>query len=183
MRLFTGVWPAEELSAAVRDYKEDLARRLTGVRWVADGKEHFTVRFLGETPRERAGAVESAVARGARKVEPFAVQVGGLVLFPNPRRARVIGVGLIAGEERMRGLFDAVEEELAREGFEREERPFRAHMTLGRVKGRGPAVEIPAPGGGFGEMVVNEVRLVESVLSSEGPRYAAVARARLGSEG
>ncbi len=183
MRLFTGVWPDEKLAAAVRDYKRTLARRLDGVKWVAEGNEHFTLRFLGETPRERAGAVESAVARGAAKVEPFTAEAGGVVLFPSPRKVRVIALGLVSGGERMRELFDAVEEELAREGYEREGRPFKAHLTLGRLKRPARGIDLPAPGDEFGEMVVDEVRLVESVLSNKGPSYASLARVRLGREG
>ena len=183
MRLFTGVWPDEDVAAAVTAYKKRLARRMSGVRWVRDGNEHFTLRFLGETPRERAGAVESAVARGAEKVEAFTAEAGGVVLLPSPRKVRVIALGLVSGEEGMRALFSAVDEEFAREGFERERRPFRAHLTLGRMRRPGRDLEVRAPGEGFGEMLVDEVRLVESVLSNEGPGYTALARVRLGRRG
>ena len=182
MRLFTGVWPDENVAAAVKDYKKRLAGRVSGVRWVGDGKDHFTIRFLGETPPERAGGVESALGRAAKELKPFAAEVGGLVLLPSPRKVRVIALGLSSGEEEMRALFEAVEAELAREGFERETRPFRAHMTLGRVKRRGGGSGLRPPEDEFGEMLVDEVRLVESALSDEGPSYTPLARIRLGSE-
>lgn len=182
MRLFIGVWPDENVAAAVKGYKKGLARSVSGIRWVGDGKEHFTIRFLGETPRESAGAVESALGRAAKKVDAFTAEVGGLVLLPSPRRIRVIALGLISGGEEMRALFDAVEDELARDGFERETRAFRAHMTLGRAKRRGPGSGLRAPEEEFGEMLVDELRLVESVLSNEGVSYTPVARIRLGSE-
>ena len=183
MRLFIGVWPDEHVAAAVGDYKRKLARGASGVKWVRDGNEHFTIRFLGETPRERAGAIESALERAARRTRAFVAKVEGPVLFPSPQRPRVIAVGLTAGAEEMRRLFDAIEDELEGERFERESRPFKAHMTLGRVKKRSARVEVHPPEEAFGEMLVDEVRLVESVLSDSGPAYAPVVRARLTEEG
>jgi 2'-5' RNA ligase len=69
-------------------------------------------------------------------------------------------------------------------GFERERRPFSGHITIGRVRedrSRGrirEAVGAFAYDGAF--QSVNNVTLMSSVLSSEGPTYTPVQTTKLG---
>ena len=62
------------------------------------------------------------------------LEVIGMGTFPNPRNARVVWVGLSGDREKLSRLQAAVEETLSGIGFERDERPFTPHLTLGRIK-------------------------------------------------
>ena len=76
-------------------------------------------------------------------------------------------------------LAAAVERAVVAEGFPPEERPFRAHLTLGRVRDRRfptvAALAVPAA-----EFAVEEAVLFRSELSSAGSRYTPLARLQLG---
>lgn len=62
----------------------------------------------------------------------FEFSVGGVGAFPNTRRPRVLWVGVQAPQELL-ALQSALESKAEKLGYSREERPFAAHLTLGRV--------------------------------------------------
>ena len=55
-------------------------------------------------------------------------------MFPNPRRPRVLWVGLEGDLNALAGLQAAVEQAVTGLGYAAEERPFSPHITLGRVR-------------------------------------------------
>ncbi|MGE4504257.1 MAG: RNA 2',3'-cyclic phosphodiesterase [Desulfovibrionaceae bacterium] len=109
---------------------------------------HLTLRFLGDVDAARVPGVLRALA-GVR-FAPFALRLGGLGGFPSLARPGVLLLELAQGATECAGLARLVEEALAPLGFEQETRPFRAHVTLARLRGagrgRGPAVPAGAVG-------------------------------------
>jgi 2'-5' RNA ligase len=64
-------------------------------------------------------------------------------------------------------------------GFPRERRPWKAHVTLARVKGRHDLARVPGileahADEAFGAHVVDAVHLKKSVLAAEGAKYSVV---------
>jgi 2'-5' RNA ligase len=188
MRLFVAV----ELSEAVREAAARVARELAeafgpgakrAVSWVAPANMHLTVRFLGETdPR----AAEDLVRRMAAPFETpaFRLAIGGLGAFPRSGPPRVIWAGLTEGAESLSHVHDEIEARLEGLDVEREERPFRAHLTLGRVKAPPGAAARQAIASIRGDAIsacdIREATLFESRLSPHGAIYTALARGRLG---
>jgi 2'-5' RNA ligase len=114
------------------------------------------------------------VGREAAGCAPFAMTLGCARTFPTPRRPRVVTVDL--GPAGPLGeLAAAVERGVVAAGFAHEERPFRAHLTLGRLRsGRAPDLgDAPAVGA---SSAVSEIVLFQSHLGSGGSRYASLAR-------
>ena len=112
---------------------------------------------------------------------PFELNLKSLGCFPNLRRPRVIWVGLEDPEERLRALQKAVEEQVRSLGWEPEERAFRPHLTLGRVRPRqrlpeGTWVQQPP------KMVfrAEAIELIQSHLMPSGAEYTTLERAFLG---
>lgn len=141
MRLFI----AAELSDALKDKLEDIPRavRLDGVRLVPRDQMHLTVRFLGEVEPERLADIEAALRAACARHAAHVVEVKGGGVFGHPRHPRVVWVGLVDPTARLTALAAAVEQALVDVGFPPEERPFRAHLTLGRPKGR-PRIDLGA---------------------------------------
>ncbi len=96
---------------------------------------HLTVKFIGEVEKPRAEQLWTAL-EDIFYPEPFEVSLSGVGVFPNPRRPRVLWVGLDHGDD-LSSLATAVDERLQQEGVEPESRKFHPHLTLGRVKGKG----------------------------------------------
>jgi 2'-5' RNA ligase len=104
----------------------------TLIRWVVPQNVHLTLKFLGDVSSTTLEHLVAALKVEAAVHEMFTMSVGGLGAFPNPRRARVIWVGLEAPpalEAIQRGV-EAAAEKL---GYSPEERPFSPHLTIGRV--------------------------------------------------
>jgi 2'-5' RNA ligase len=104
------------------------------IAWVPPPNLHVTMKFYGNLVPEQVEAVADAARQAARGVAPFEVTARGLGVFPNPRRPRVLWVGLTEGAEPLTALQGRMEEASEALGFERDGRPFQGHLTLGRVR-------------------------------------------------
>jgi 2'-5' RNA ligase len=179
MRLFIGIPLPEECRAAVAAAVAPLRADPAPVSWVAPGNLHITMKFLGETSRDRLGVLLEALKEATARFSPFALEAEGAGAFPGTRNPRVLWVGLREPLELVRELQENMENALSGAGFPREDRPFHPHITVGRARG------VPPPGWGdrfvralagrrFGEVPVSKITLYESRLSPGGAVYAVV---------
>ena len=161
------------------DAKERLAPILRaaaapGVSAERPAQIHFTLAFLGEQPEE---AVERAAraAEAARELPAFSLAVAGAGAFPSERRPRVLWLGVSEGARELCALADKLCGALRAAGFLLEERPFRPHLTLGRVRPGGDRtarrVLAAVPAGELARMKVEEIQLMRSVLGAGGARH------------
>ena len=190
MRLFVAVDLDESARAAVARTARTLATRLPGtdapspVRWVAAEQLHLTLRFLGEVAERQAASVRHAL-RLPWDTPVFRSSLTGVDLFPLSGAPRVIWLGVDKGQAQMVALKNELDRRLAPVGFEPETRPFRAHLTLGRVKRRapitGPALRAVLSGHepGTASWVVERVTLYQSRMSFRGATYHVVESAML----
>src|SRR3954447_12268672 len=116
---------------------ERLAAAGVPVKWVEPDNLHITLLFLGEVDARETPAVCAAVESACRRVAPFAMTLAGTGAFPTPRRPRTLIVHVTEGAAELVTLHDAVEAPLLELGcYRREERTYKPHLTLGRVKGQ-----------------------------------------------
>ncbi|MBP1633702.1 MAG: 2'-5' ligase [Acidobacteria bacterium] len=188
MRLFFAVELDEAVRRATSRIASDLARALAAaggadVSWIRPGNMHLTVRFLGETAPDRARDLAAAFA-APLAAPPFELRFSGVGTFPPRGPARVIWVGIEAGHEQLAAVHGEVEGRLRALGIAPEDRPFRAHLTLGRVRTRlGPGAAKAIAGtaaAGVPPCTARELTLFESRLSPHGATYVALARTPLG---
>lgn len=187
MRLFVAVEIDERIRREAARVGERLAEALgpggrRAVTWVAPANMHLTLRFLGEVEEGVAAELRARIARPF-DTAAFRLAVSGLGAFPPGGAPRVFWLGLAEGAEGLGRLHDEVEARLDGLGFERETRPFRAHLTLGRVKaplGAGARTALAAtPAADIGWCEVSQVTLFESRLSPRGAVYTALAHGPL----
>ncbi|MFZ5817840.1 MAG: RNA 2',3'-cyclic phosphodiesterase [Bacillota bacterium] len=156
------------------------------VRWVASHQFHFTLKFFGEIEQEAVERAAAALGRAAGQSAPFLLEVAGLGAFPSPARPSVLWCGVGQGRTDLIALAERVEAEMALAGFPREARPFKPHLTLGRL--REGAVAPPAVGEAlkearsYGSWQVERLVLMRSELLPAGPRYSILSEARLREE-
>ncbi len=139
LRLFV----AAEISKEVRSGLEDLIKSLSapgdGVKWVRPASIHLTMKFLGNVKEEELDKVikagETALS-DISGIDGIKLSIEGLGKFPGGKRIRVIWIGLKGELDRLEMVQDALNESFYQMGFPKEERDFRPHLTLGRVKGR-----------------------------------------------
>ena len=185
MRLFIAMNFPAPLRRSIAAIGADLKRSGVPARWVDPSGVHLTLKFLGEIPGARIDDVSSAMDEVAIGSEPIMLRFEGVGAFPSPRRPGVIWVGIEAGP-RLRLLHDALDRRMAEFGVTRETRPFRPHVTLGRVdrdSGPGEFREFEKQVRSLRldrEIGISQIDLMESRPRADGPEYHRVHAARLG---
>ena len=145
------------------------------VKWVPFQNYHLTLTFLGQTKEEQLDELREVIKETAAKLYPFSVNFKGLGTFGRPGNPKVLWMG---GE-----LSDAIgevktelDESLLALGFNLDGKPFRVHLTLGRIKRANNITLLDKTieqykEHFFFEEKVSDVILYESVSGSQGPLY------------
>ncbi|MBN2024022.1 MAG: RNA 2',3'-cyclic phosphodiesterase [Pirellulales bacterium] len=186
VRAFVAIETTPAVKSAIGGLIETLRSVGTDVKWVEPHNLHLTVKFLGDVTLTETARVCQAVARAAAEVEPFALEIVGVGAFPNAARPRTLWLGARCDGPAMIALHKQVENRLQKLGFRKDGRPFRAHLTLGRVRRAGPGMaalaELLEKHAGFaaGAVGVRELIVFSSQLSPTGPTYTPLGRAPLG---
>ncbi len=187
IRAFWAVPVSQEVVAESRRVIQQLAPEGgEDVKWVNPEQLHFTLKFFGDIRLEATSDICRRVQGIVDSFAAFPAEVAGVGAFPALDRPRTIWAGVQQGSDRFAELAQRMESSLETLGYPREKRRFRPHLTLGRVKGRGPFHELsesirPLQSHPFGWLHVAEVVLYRSELSSQGPTYDRLATLRLGS--
>jgi len=181
LRAFLAIEPPEAVRAEIAAIQERLKKTVRGViRWVRPEGIHLTLKFFGNIPPPAVERISAAVAARTAGVAPFDLTVGTVGVFPDLNRPRVVWLGMAGEVDRLLGLQKSLDREFGALGFPREERPFRAHLTLGRIKtpkglvGLARAVETgeTATAGPFR---ADDLILFRSELSPQGAVYTRLA--------
>jgi 2'-5' RNA ligase len=189
IRTFIAVELSKPIRAKMVALQEKLALSGTEVKWVEPENLHVTLLFLGEVADREVHEVCRVVAAGCANHKPFSLSVETAGCFPNLRRPRVLWVGVGEGAKALCALHDALEPPLMDLGcYRREERNYTPHITLGRVKSDRPTEELAAAlakkaDWKGGEIDVREILVMSSQLTSHGPAYGVLSRAKLGGSG
>jgi 2'-5' RNA ligase len=185
VRCFVAVDLSADVRAAVAAVQARLraAAPRADVRWLDPQTFHLTLKFLGNVPDARVPAV-SAALEGAVAEPPLALEAHGLGAFPSVRRPRVLWAGITGGAPGLVALAGDIDRALAPLGFAPEARPFRAHLTIGRVRSPrdadalAKAVEAETTTA-LGAWTACEVVLYQSRLKPTGAVHEKVSRHRL----
>lgn len=180
IRTFVCARPDDESVSRLAAYLAELSR-FKGYKWVEPENIHVTLLFIGEVSPSRAAAIDGALSRAGGS-RPFAVRASGWGGFPDKEAPRAIWIGVREGARELASLAERVSR--AASGAGAEFRPvtarrFRAHITLGRVRGeprplpeeladaltRAPALA----------WTCGEFTFMRSELTSSGPIYTPIA--------
>jgi 2'-5' RNA ligase len=178
IRAFVAVDIDSAVTARIAAAIELLKPRIPGIRWVAPQSIHLTLKFLGNIDESGIEAIGAALRSRLRLFRPFSISVKGLGVFPGPRRARVLWVGLPGA--RLQTLASGIESALQPLGFAPESRPFSPHLTIGRWRETSPAPALLSAelanwqAHDFGASDVGSVRLMQSLLRPDGAKYRAL---------
>lgn len=186
MRVFIAIELEEEVRVTLNSLLERLKEEFPGIRWVKPGNIHLTLRFLGEIPDTDALRAAEAAQRIAGRFRPFNLELGEPGSFGG-REPRVLFLHIAGATGALDRVYRELEEELAENGFQPEDRTFRPHLTLGRRKKRGKG-SIPSAWKeleiqGAREWTAEGLTVFSSELTRTGPVYTTVAHCPFASEG
>jgi 2'-5' RNA ligase len=175
IRTFICIDLPESIKGRIEELQRTLSQIGAPVSWVKPANIHLTVKFLGDVRQAEIPLVAAACKRTIGSCSPFQVTVGSTGCFPSPRNPSVLWIGISQMPDALMRLRDAIEEELAREGFAREAKKFKPHLTIARL--RNPRTAKPVADAfmtcGFADesFPATEVIVMRSDLSPQGSLY------------
>lgn len=185
IRSFLAIKLPPTIAKGIERVQYDLKQSHGDVRWVEPSRIHLTLKFFGNIDEGACDEIMDAVGRAASEVKSFSLAVKGLGAFPSVRNPRVIWLGVEDGGGVLKPLQGAVEERLQEIGYPREEREFKPHLTLGRVRsGKGKTGLLNRMEDLFhtdlGEFRVGRLVLFKSDLRPTGPIHTELRALKLG---
>ena len=183
VRLFVACEVPEEVRASIGEVIDELKRRSgTSVRWIRPEGVHVTLKFLGEVPVKKLPGIKLAIQEATSGHQPFELEFSNIGTFGGREGLRIMWVGIAGDVLRLEALVRAVNAALGVVGFEPERRPFRPHLTLGRVKDEIPTRQRAQIEVDVGKLEVPEiswrtshVSLMRSRFTPQGVAYDVVA--------
>jgi len=171
-------------SPPLESFAEEVRSASASLKVVSTGQLHLTVKFLGDTEEGLVPEVVATIREACADVQPFPITVRGTGAFPSLSRMNVVWVG-VEGAESIGRIAGDLEASLEPLGFAAERRPWKAHVTLARVKGhrdldRVRSILETRRDEVFGSHRVDRVHLKKSVLTAGGAQYSVVATVALG---
>lgn len=134
MRTFIALELAPEIQKQLGQIQDQLKKANADVKWVRPEGIHLTLKFLGNVSLELIEEIKKTIDQLAAKHKHFELNITQLGAFPKIEHPRVIWVGIEQGKEQTIKLAQDLAEDLIHLGFLPEKRPFKPHLTLGRVR-------------------------------------------------
>lgn len=130
MRLFVAIEFPEKIKAALTSVQQEIRGKVEKGRFKRSENFHLTLKFLGETGTETAEKLAERLRDVAVTQPPFTLELGQAGIFGSRQPIRVIWLGLAGELDRLKLLWQAVEQECVTVGFTPEKRPYSPHITL-----------------------------------------------------
>jgi 2'-5' RNA ligase len=176
IRAFIAIELSPEAKKALSELQAEFIKTDADVKWVKPENIHVTLKFLGDITEEQKIAIQNILDDYFKETQSFKIRLQTTGAFPKPEYPKVIWVGS-SGETELKNIAKIVDEKINKLGFPREERAFKSHLTLGRVRsGRDKDKLLQAlkkfqdwqgP-----EMTVAGVSLFQSTLTPQGSIYS-----------
>lgn len=184
MRLFIAIELPPEIKQGIAKVQEQLRTAGANAGWTRPEGIHLTLKFLGEVPEERVPEIMAALTVASQGTGKLNLEVSGAGAFPNGKNPRVLWLGVAGDVAKLTELQAAVENAMAGLGFEREERKFSPHLTLGRIKYPKPRDNWQQKIEGIRDVKLGgfeavQISLMKSELKREGAVYTEIGRVEL----
>jgi 2'-5' RNA ligase len=184
MRAFIAIEIPEPLKQSISLLQRELARETTGSGWVKPQNLHLTLKFLGDISPEQLSRVKMIAGAAAGAVPACKIKLDNIGVFPDMDKARIIWIGAERTPAELKFIAQEMENRLEGMGIKKEQRDFRAHITINRLRSplRRPILEKTFTGikklldGPGWEFDCRETLLFESVLGPGGPHYTILER-------
>ena len=177
IRAFLAIEPPEDILREISGLQEKLKHEISDrISWTRPHGQHLTLKFFGDISTEDVKNICAAATKHTASEASLNLKIEKLGVFPDAHRPRVLWCGTTGDVERLSVLQKKMDGDFAKIGFPAEDRPFRAHLTLARIKDPRELTGISEAltkyssftAGGF---VCRNLALFQSNLSAQGAIY------------
>ena len=153
------------------------------IKWTDLSNSHLTLAFLGDTEEERTMPLNILLKERCNGSGNFSFLLKGAGVFKSLRDPRVIWIGIDLPDKLVK-IHHSISAGLQESGFHVEDRPFRPHLTIGRIKYLNSTDNLKNliekyRDAEIQKVEVNEIILYESILLPGGPVYNPLIRSGL----
>lgn len=156
--------------------------RSHSIRWTKPENLHITLQFLAEMRTEDLTKLINLVRENLKEeLKTIKLMLKDVHLFPSPYRPRVIVLD-VAPQKELAKLSAQIGESIKSLGYEIDARPYRAHLTIGRIKQPHginldfiSQINMPV----VDEMAIDEIVLFRSEPEFHGSKYTALEKINL----
>ncbi len=182
-RTFIAIDANEKVRNSLRPIQNRLEETGADLKLVSPENIHMTLRFLGDVSESRISLIEEAIEEAA-SFDSFKIDVEGLGVFPEPSFIRVIWAGVSRGSEKLGKIRKKLDSKLDDLGFSSDDKDFTPHFTIARVKSGKAKDKLNSiinekSEKTWGSVNVNQIELKKSELTSDGPVYTTLTKAKL----
>ncbi len=176
IRTFIAIEIPTQIKNKIAELQESLKEIGGRISWTKPGNIHLTLKFLGDTDKNIIDEIGVELQQAVQNITGFKITVQGTGVFPNFKRPRVIWIGAKHEGDQLQELAANVQDCMEKFGFEKENRRFSAHLTLGRVKDTRGIEPVMDKLKNYDELevdsfVVKEFYLIKSELHPAGAIY------------
>lgn len=184
LRTFIAVDLPNDIHNALQELQNNLKDSMPDVRWTKYGNIHLTLKFLGDVELSRIEKISKSIQYIADGYSQFNIGLAKVGAFPSSRKPSIIWVGIEEGSEKVAEIAGRIESSMEKLGFPMEKRPFKPHLTIGRVRELNhPAIMAKSLEnneiGKIGEFRVEKISLIKSQLDPSGSIYTTLSEALL----
>lgn len=156
----------------------------SGIKWIQKEQIHLTIKFLGETDNKRIDDTHSVLSAISKNYDPFELIIQNAGIFKNIRIPRIIWLG-IRENDILNSLNKEINSQLSVLGFAADQKLFKPHLTVGRIKFLNDVPNLSNLLEQYGNfdfhrISVNEIIFYESLLKPEGAEYLVIKKYKLG---
>lgn len=156
------------------------------VRWTPVENLHITLRFLGEIDGVQQRVLAQSLGQIAARHGRLKLFTNGVGCFPNTHRPSVIWCGIQGNLAALSQLQAEVERAAQAAGLPAETKPFKPHLTIGRLQRSATAAQLQAVDAAVVQLAaapgraenaaptVNELLLMRSELNPSGSSYTRI---------
>lgn len=178
LRCFVAIEIPEPIKRDIGEFIEILKKYNVDVKWVIHKNLHITLKFLGNTTDVLLTKIREALLNIVLSYEPFYIKIYTIGVFPNRKYPRIIWVGL-EDPGILKKLKNDIEDSMALLGYQKEDKEFIPHLTLGRVRSQKGIINLineldNFKGKDFGSMNVEGIKLMKSELKPKGAEYSCI---------
>ena len=180
-RTFLALEIPEDLRGSLVEVQNRLRDLPLPIRWVGVEAMHISLQFLGESREEKVEAISNGLGSVIEGQAAGACVLKEVGAFPRLSKPRNLHVRVDESSGRLAGLVRTIRTFTESLGFPGEERAFRPHVTLGRIRDRRSGTELADSvlrweDCVFGSFEPQEVVYYESFLEPDGVRHVPLAR-------
>jgi RNA 2',3'-cyclic 3'-phosphodiesterase len=165
------------------EFENEIKKTGADVKLVDPKIVHITLKFLGDTDENLVEKIEEIMKNSVEEIKPFEMQLVGTGVFPDQKYMRVAWIGIKNGEQ-IGKIANKIEEQVSKLGFEKENREFSAHLTIGRIrsaKNKEKLLQVIEnyKDTNFGNYKIDSIKLKKSELTPKGPIYTTLKEVKL----